>query len=150
MGSQTSGSKSQKTSETVVGQETAPIYQSRGNRMDSIALKAKYPSVFSGRCDVSVGAGWVPLLDELCAKLEPLCQDPCTHAVQIKEKFGGLRFYLSRGCREVYDLIAEAEKKAAKTCEKCGEPGAPRSGSWIKTLCDFHSEGREIIDWSNW
>jgi hypothetical protein len=83
---------------------------------------------------IAVGNGWYDIIDELCSKLEPMG----IVAAQIKEKFGGLRFYL-----EPYDRklnpdkhIREAEKKAYKTCESCGKPGERRSGGWIQVLCD--------------
>lgn len=63
-------------------------------------------------------------------------------AAQVKEKFGTLSFYMTTGTDEIYDLIAEAEKKSAVTCEVCGEPGELRRGGWLKTLCDKHAEER--------
>lgn len=57
-------------------------------------------------------------------------------AVQVKEKFGTLSFYMSSGNDEIWNLIREAERKSAKTCEECGKPGKLRGGGWIKTLCD--------------
>lgn len=65
---------------------------------------------------------------------------PLIEAVQVKEKFGTLRFYLGPVPMEyddqVYDWIREAEKASARTCEYCGEPGTTRGGGWIRTLCD--------------
>jgi len=57
-------------------------------------------------------------------------------ASQVKEKFGTLRFYMTTGSNEMYNLIDEAEKESAKTCEFCGKPGKLRSGGWLLTLCD--------------
>lgn len=57
-------------------------------------------------------------------------------ASQIKEKFGGLRFYLTSGTEEMYKICSEAESKSYKTCEQCGNPGKVRDGGWILTLCD--------------
>jgi len=57
-------------------------------------------------------------------------------AVQVKEKFGGLRFYMSTETEEMSKVIAEAEKTAWKTCEFCGDPGILRRGNWIRTLCE--------------
>ena len=58
--------------------------------------------------------------------------------VQIKEKFGGLRFYIENGSDTVYNYIDFAEHMSYKVCEKCGSPGKSRSLSWIKVLCDQH------------
>ena len=58
------------------------------------------------------------------------------NAIQVKEKFGGLRFYLSRGTDEMFDLTNEAESASYKVCEGCGAPGTRRTGGWIRVLCD--------------
>ena len=58
-------------------------------------------------------------------------------AVQVKEKFGVLRYYMSHGTEEMHDWISEAERKSARTCEDCGKPGKYRSDlGWYLTLCD--------------
>lgn len=57
-------------------------------------------------------------------------------ASQVKEKFGGLRFYLTCGTDEMYEAIRKAEEEADRTCERCGMPGESRGGGWIKTLCN--------------
>lgn len=94
-----------------------------------------------------VGDGWEPLIRELSARLEPLIQAlpegerADYHAVQVKEKFGGLRFYLSRGTDEMFALTDQAEAKSYKTCESCGADGCVRRGSWIRVRCDGCSEG---------
>lgn len=58
---------------------------------------------------------------------------------QIKEKFGGLRFYYDGGSEELEKLVDEAERLSYRTCEVCGEPGKERGGGWIQTLCDKHA-----------
>lgn len=57
---------------------------------------------------------------------------------QIKEKFGGLRFYYEGGDDEISGMVRIAERWTNKTCETCGNKGERRSGGWIRTLCDFH------------
>lgn len=57
---------------------------------------------------------------------------------QIKEKFGGLRFYYEGGDEYVRGLVDMAESWASHTCETCGNLGKQRSGGWIRTLCDVH------------
>jgi len=57
-------------------------------------------------------------------------------ASQVKEKFGTLRFYMTSGTEEMYNLIHEAEEKSGTICEDCGKPGKIRHGGWIRTLCD--------------
>lgn len=68
-------------------------------------------------------------------------------AVQVKEKFGTLRFYYSGGDDFVSGIEHMAESMTAVTCETCGAPGKSRSGGWIQTLCDAHAEGREELVW---
>jgi hypothetical protein len=93
-----------------------------------------------------VGPGWREIVLELAAKIDAKWDH--VHALQIKEKFGGLRVYWCID-GELYDvdecsiavsaLVKEAEKKAWKTCEACGKPGELRRGGWMKTLCDEHA-----------
>ena len=58
--------------------------------------------------------------------------------VQIKEKFGTLRFYvhgqLSDGLRA--QILQVEEEESARTCERCGAPGQLRNGGWRHTYCD--------------
>ena len=109
-------------------------------------LVKKYPTVFKEwggdprkTCmawGITTGDGWYNIIDELCAKLEPLG----IVAAQVKEKFGGLRFYTGSIAEdkweEVHGWINEAEAKSYETCEQCGEPGKRVGGSWVRTLCD--------------
>jgi hypothetical protein len=60
------------------------------------------------------------------------------HVEQIKEKFGGLRFYYQGGDDYISGMETMAEIWAGHTCETCGDKGERRSGGWIRTLCDKH------------
>jgi hypothetical protein len=62
---------------------------------------------------------------------------------QIKEKFGGLRFYYSGGDEKIQGMVRMAEAWADRHCEECGKPGQKRSGGWIRTLCDEHEAERQ-------
>lgn len=89
--------------------------------------------------------GWYKPLETVCLALEKIAQegpeDSRPLVGQVKEKFGGLRFYLDRGSgEETGKLIAEAETECAKTCELCGNPGYTRSGNWVQTLCEEHAK----------
>ena len=59
-------------------------------------------------------------------------------AMQVKEKFGGLRFYYSGGDNYIDGVTSMAESMSYVTCEECGKPGTQTSGGWIQTLCDEH------------
>ena len=90
----------------------------------------------------SVGAGWEDLIELAYAALE-LQSDPCLS--QVKEKFGGLRFYCSMGDTEAFNqLIRDIENLSYRMCEVCGQPGThtPNLRGWIKTLCPTHMAGR--------
>ena len=63
---------------------------------------------------------------------------------QIKEKFGGLRYYYDGGDDYCDGVSAMAEYMSAVTCETCGAPGTRRSGGWIRTLCDKHEEEYQL------
>lgn len=99
------------------------------------------------------GDGWFDIINRLSAELEWLNNIGVVtvEAVQVKEKFGTLRFYES--IREgknwtddfpieiIEDLIDEACAKSAYTCEVCGSKHAHlRSGGWLRTLCDEHAK----------
>jgi hypothetical protein len=60
-----------------------------------------------------------------------------TKVTQCKEKFGGLRFYVTGTSDKNWDLIREAEKKSYGVCEETGsevEVGVWNDG-WVRTLC---------------
>jgi hypothetical protein len=60
--------------------------------------------------------------------------------VQIKEKFGDLRFYIHNGTDRVDTLIRFAESMSRRTCEECGKPGTiDDHGGWFKTHCEDHT-----------
>lgn len=81
----------------------------------------------------AVQPGWGGIIKRLISDLESLGWDG--NLLQIKEKFGGLRFYIGRGTPEIFSRIAQAEEESFKVCEVCGKKGKPRGGGWIKTLC---------------
>ena len=69
-------------------------------------------------------------------------------AVQVKEKFGGLRFYVGGATDKSHNYITFAESMSYRTCEVCGSPGKTYTNGWHKTLCDIHAdmEGRNDED----
>lgn len=86
---------------------------------------------------ISVEFGWYPILADLDAAL--VQAEPEIRYCQLKEKFGGLRVYVNKRTDEVSALIAEAEERAASTCERCGDTETARMrtrGGWLQTLCD--------------
>lgn len=90
----------------------------------------------------NVGAGWQPLLEALEFHLNQYI--PGYEITQIKEKFGGLRYYIrfpagtsNETMSTVHHIIGFAENVSFLTCEECGRPGhSRRNGYWIRTMCD--------------
>ena len=97
------------------------------------------------------GEGWWPIIAELCGQIQNHINwknrqseiVPQVVVGQIKEKFGGLRFYYDGGDEQIRGMVSMAEAWAARTCETCGAPGKRRDGGWIKTLCDTHEAERQ-------
>lgn len=63
---------------------------------------------------------------------------------QIKEKFGGLRFYYNGGDAHIRGMETMAEVWASRTCETCGNKGERRPGGWIRTLCNEHETKYQV------
>ncbi len=74
-------------------------------------------------------------------KLAPVCKKVAI--LQVKEKFGTLRFYTQGGDSTVYGMIRMAESMSAVICEYCGNPGKAGGSRWVKTLCPCCHATRE-------
>jgi hypothetical protein len=60
-------------------------------------------------------------------------------ATQVKEKFGGLRFYYTGGDDYIRGLVDFAETMSYQICEECGAQGCRSSKSgYIVTTCGNH------------
>jgi len=110
-------------------------------------LVADFPNLYQQRhwsmqetcmCWGFPGDGWEPLIRRLSEKLEPLG----IVAVQVKEKFGTLRFHtewpderFADGERVADKAIQLAMKESSMTCEECGQPGELDERAWMRTLC---------------
>ena len=102
-------------------------------------LTARFPELF---CDISVWgivceAGWEDLITRLCERLVTL-DLPDLRVVQVKEKFGTLRFYVVGGNDEVSAMIRQSEEESSETCEWCGAQGDLRKSErgYLLTLCE--------------
>ena len=83
-------------------------------------------------------------VDEILSEPEPQCKivpEACPQvvAIQVKEKFGTLRFYYDGGDTKIDGMVRMAESMSGCTCEVCGSPGEIRGGSWLRCLCDAHA-----------
>lgn len=82
-------------------------------------------------------SGWLDLIIGMSSRLMET-YDGHWETTQIKEKFGGLRFYTTSGSAE-QDIITVGEHLSESICEMCGAPGRTRGGGWIQTLCNEHA-----------
>jgi len=86
--------------------------------------------------------GWFDIIYKLCDDIKSYYKNKIPehfYVVQVKEKFGGLRFYITAAPKEIHDMIANVEATSYKICEKCGKPGKLRDKlPWWLTLCDKH------------
>ncbi len=90
-------------------------------------------------CGFGVGGGWNGLIREAFAVLRESGL-PNIRVVQIKEKFGGLRFYFDGGNEALYKRIGEIEERSYVTCDVCGGPGKTGGRGYICTRCDEHRD----------
>ena len=110
-------------------------------------MKERFPKMFAqpygGFC---CGEGWWPIIESLCSNIQHYINwknkeaevVPQVVVAQIKEKFGGLRFYYDGGDEHISGMVIMAESWADKSCETCGSPGTSGGKGWIKTLCPTH------------
>lgn len=123
--------------------------------------------------------GWFDLIYKLSADIEAEAASmgldpdskewPC--ALQVKEKFGTLKFYCAVGEKKdalqpevsgpllsfrplpthktIRTLIQEAEKKSATICEGCGCPSELRRDAWWRVTCDRCEAERQARDVTN-
>lgn len=90
---------------------------------------------------IEVDEGWYRIILNCDAELTAI--DPDYRILQIKEKFGVLRYYFSpsENCdkltfMKMKDVVHRYEDESRRTCEATGKPGVMmRSvGGWLKTL----------------
>lgn len=83
--------------------------------------------------------GWDNLIYDLCKELNEITPISLRNkfiVLQVKEKFGTLRFYVSYANKKMLDAIDRYEKLSYNTCESCGADGELRYHKWYKTLCE--------------
>lgn len=66
-------------------------------------------------------------------------------ASQVKEKFGGLRFYYHGGGDYVEAVVDLVERLSESICELCGAPGFIRErNGWLSARCEAHEVQSEM------
>lgn len=115
----------------------------------------KYPKIFRQKdlpanqtcmCwGIECGDGWYHIINNLCSaiqhhvdwKQENDPNFPQIEAVQVKEKWGSLRFYTNYSDEYVDGLIDMAELVSENTCINCGSNDNVKmtNKGWIVPLC---------------
>lgn len=130
-----------------------------------------------------VPKGWLWVIDVLCDSIQGYCDSPTsapnpdyvegsaydredtrTHrylqmsreqvtCVQMKEKFGGLRFYTNGHDETVEGMIRMAEKICSETCETCEtREGLGYTKGWITVRCKACADaaGKQWMSREDW
>ncbi|MBV5246934.1 hypothetical protein KUF57_25740, partial [Mycolicibacterium sp. PAM1] len=93
------------------------------------------------RC-IDVGPGWHLLIIATDARLAAI--DPNYVLLQVKEKFGALRYYCQPSgedpATDLWEMLEsitdQAERTSVAICEQCGKSGTlVEINAWLKTLC---------------
>ena len=102
--------------------------------------------VWRTRQDFECGDGWFEVLWQLSAHLDtliaklPVSDQDAYAPTNIKEKFGGLRFYMTKRTPEMDHAIRRTEGQSIRTCEQCGKPGMQlKENHLILTRCPEHA-----------
>jgi hypothetical protein len=84
---------------------------------------------------------------ELVEPLWHLCQVEDVDIMQVKEKYGGLRFYIGPAPKYVQDLVNIVEARSYQICEVCGSNRASlvNIDHWLRTLCAKHHDEMKAI-----
>lgn len=122
------------------GEKKLPVTQEQMSNKITCEFYNLYRNVFWIDC----GVGWYSLLNWLSKRIEniilslPEIERPYVYATQVKEKYGTLRFYMSCCDDKIEDLISQAERRSARTCEVCGSKGKLNEGPWFRVRCSEH------------
>lgn len=113
---------------------------------DPEAFKLRFPGLLGDTPTMMIGCpdGWGPVVWKLCEHLEAIVAEGGKVSVlQIKEKFGTLRFYYAAEglnkdqTRWVSTAVDGVEWASGCICETCGTTqDVLRYGGWIRTLCE--------------
>lgn len=118
------------------------------NEDNSKKLIEDFPLLYRKNNYFECGNGWFTILYILSKNLEKIIEKQeekekaegfqnSFYAVQVKEKYGTLRFYMSVETEEMSQFIREAEKFSSCTCELCGNKGKLiNKNHWYSTRCE--------------
>jgi Zn finger protein HypA/HybF involved in hydrogenase expression len=115
-------------------------------------LAKAYPEIFEECWEIGCGDGWYWLIEQLCHSIQMHVHSqrkPHIKALQVKEKFGRLRFNTNRVDNTIDGMIWLAESMSKGICEMCGtvENVTATKDGWIKYLCPkCMNERRKVIE----
>lgn len=114
------------------------------------AFQKQWPTLFGEpgskgpKCSFHLPVGWGPLVWRLCTNLSVLDGFEDIEVAQVKEKFGGLRFYIGwiEPSEDVRTLINKYEGFSWLVCESCAttkdvetRTDHPGRRGWVRTQC---------------
>ena len=76
------------------------------------------------------------MVEELGEELRKANYDDEYRILDIKEKYGGLRWYDNSNTKEGYNIINKYENLSRTTCICCGKPAKYITLGWISPLCE--------------
>jgi hypothetical protein len=119
--------------------QTSMTQQEMDHYLESIGglieVRWQEPHIITSSMFMDIGEGWYPLVQNLINDL--IVMDWDKQICQIKEKFGGLRFYINGGHEDLHKRIRNAEELSYTICEMTGQPGELRRDlGWWQTLCE--------------
>ena len=123
--------------------------RSNTERLAAVPMAYGVPAIPASLTDLQskVGPGWAGIIERLVADLSALGWDG--EVGQVKEKFGGLRFYINAQTDEMWERTIQACEESVQTCEECGAPGTLRKDRrWWKTLCTRCADERSDENFS--
>lgn len=114
-------------------------------------LRKECPLLYKHGIAFECNVGWYNIIHDLSIKIENILKNYAEnhkvvegeenekiemYAVQVKEKYGTLRFYMTFETKEITDLIEDAEALSSQTCDNCGSFGKMRDKGWLEVKCD--------------
>lgn len=102
-------------------------------------IMAKCPKLYPKGMYFECLPGWQSIIGGLSFQIENILKksgETDMYAVQVKQKYGTLRFYMSKVTPEIADLISDTEALSSQRCELCGHFGKMRGAHHIVVRCD--------------
>jgi len=124
-------------------------------QLDSKLIE-KYPKILGKLGYTECSDGWYDVIDVLCKQIQNYIDHKVNYsvteedkealqvvAVQVKSKFGGLRFYVNGGDDITDGMIRMAEGISYRICEYCSTRATQQNDlGWIHTACPACYNGR--------